>query len=236
MKTTPILPVLVTVPGGSFVMGKDDRRDDERPAHAIRIETFQAATAPVTNAEYSRFVAATGYERAPFLGDERFVAEDQPVVGISWFDALAYCAWLTRETGLEYRLPTEAERELASLGGLAGVDWPWGDGLHPDYDRIANADRPHPPTEACSNGYGLQCMAENVHEWCSDWYAADYYQHSPAERPQGAASGKRRASRGGSWRHKEKFTRVTARSSIPPEFRYADYGFRVYAGAPSGQD
>jgi formylglycine-generating enzyme required for sulfatase activity len=72
-------------------------------------------------------------------------------------------------------------------------------------------------------------MAENVHEWCSDWYSASYYAVSPAHSPPGPRTGDRRASRGGSWRHSVKFTRINARSSIPPAFRYNDYGFRVYS-------
>ena len=74
-------------------------------------------------------------------------------------------------------------------------------------------------------------MADNVHEWCSDWYARDYYVDSPRMDPRGPADGTRRASRGGSWRHRIKFTRVSARSSLSPNYRYNDYGFRVYADA-----
>jgi formylglycine-generating enzyme required for sulfatase activity len=74
-------------------------------------------------------------------------------------------------------------------------------------------------------------MAENVHEWCSDWYDANYYGQSPAVSPRGPDTGVRRASRGGAWRHSVKFTRLTARSSLPPDYRYNDYGFRVYADA-----
>jgi formylglycine-generating enzyme required for sulfatase activity len=69
-------------------------------------------------------------------------------------------------------------------------------------------------------------MSENVHEWCSDWYDERYYLNSPLRNPQGPAMGTRRSSRGGSWRHQIKITRVGARSSIPPEFKYSDYGFR----------
>jgi sulfatase modifying factor 1 len=68
-----------------------------------------------------------------------------------------------------------------------------------------------------------------VHEWCSDWYGAEYYAESPAENPRGPAHGTRRASRGGAWRHHIKVSRCAARSSIPPEFQYADYGFRIAA-------
>ena len=71
-------------------------------------------------------------------------------------------------------------------------------------------------------------MAENVHEWCSDWYAADWYAGSPAHQPSGPESGRRRASRGGSWRHRDVTTRINARSSLDPSFHYSDFGFRVY--------
>jgi formylglycine-generating enzyme required for sulfatase activity len=74
-------------------------------------------------------------------------------------------------------------------------------------------------------------MADNVHEWCSDWYGRDYYRLSPQNDPQGPESGARRASRGGSWRHKVKVTRSAARSAIAPAFCYADYGFRVVKSA-----
>ncbi|MBN9494126.1 SUMF1/EgtB/PvdO family nonheme iron enzyme [bacterium] len=222
-------PELVAIPGGEFVMGKANGRDDERPPHRVTLAAFRAASRPVTNAEYAAFVAATGHDPAPFLSEARFSRPAQPAVGVSWFDAVAYCDWLAAETGLRARLPTEAEREYASLGGLEGVDWPWGAGDHPATATINAADGPHEPLDECANGYGLRCMAENVHEWCGDWYTVDYYGRAPQASPKGPASGKRRVSRGGAWRHKDKFTRVTARSSIPPEFRYSDYGFRIYA-------
>ena len=77
------------------------------------------------------------------------------------------------------------------------------------------------------NQYGLYDICENVHEWCSDWYGVDYYSVSPSRNPRGPAAGSRRVSRGGSWRHQIKISRCAARSSIPPAFRYADYGFRI---------
>ena len=72
-------------------------------------------------------------------------------------------------------------------------------------------------------------MCQNVHEWWSDWYDPAYYATAPTEDPRGPAHGVRRASRGGAWRHHIKFSRCAARSSIPPDFRYADYGFRPVA-------
>ena len=80
------------------------------------------------------------------------------------------------------------------------------------------------------NGCGLFDMCQNVHEWCSDWYDPRYYAVSPPENPRGPDRGTRRASRGGAWRHHIKVSRCAARSSIPPEFRYSDYGFRPVVG------
>ena len=230
--TTPNLPELVALPGGDFVMGNDAGLTDERPAHRVTLSPFRAAVRPVSNEEYALFLASTGYEAPPFLLDESFNPPQQPVVGVSWFDAVAYCQWLSAQTGARCRLPAEAEREFAALGGLAGVDWPWGNvapSQRAELRDIVAGTQPHMPTELCANGYGLLCMADNVHEWCSDWYAPDYYASSPEEAPRGPESGKRRASRGGSWRHQVKFNRVSSRSSLDPGFRYNDYGFRVYA-------
>lgn len=225
------VPTLLSIPGGEFVMGKDGSRKDEAPAHRVVVGAFRAAVSPVTNAEYAAYVAATGAAPPRFLGEERFAHPEQPVVGISWAEAVAYCEWLAVQTGIPFRLPTEAEREWAALGGLAGGDWPWEGDAHPIASWIDSREGPHAPREECANGYGLRCMAENVHEWCADWYGAGYYAVSAVESPRGPAEGTRRASRGGAWRHKEKVTRINARSSIPPEFRYNDYGFRVYADA-----
>ena len=86
---------------------------------------------------------------------------------------------------------------------------------------------PEPVGQSPANPYGLHEMCENVHEWCGDWYDAAYYASSPDHNPPGPPSGSRRASRGGSWRHHIKIARCSARSSIPPAFQYADYGFRV---------
>lgn len=226
-------PDLVRIPAGTFPMGSEHHRPDERPLHEVSVGAFLAAVTPVSNAEYAAFVRESGVERPPFAAEDRFCHPDQPVIGISWHDAVAYCEWLSEGAGMRFRLPTEAEREWAALGGRCGADWPW-EGLmeaHPRYAELAGLNRPHVPTDMCANGYGLRCMAENVHEWCSDWYAKGYYGESPAAMPGGPAEGRRRVARGGSWRHSTKFTRITARASLDPGFRYNDFGFRVYAEA-----
>ncbi len=90
-------------------------------------------------------------------------------------------------------------------------------------------DRPLPVGTTPPNGYGLYHMGENVHEWCTDWYDARGYIEPPLDPEGEAPEGTRRASRGGSWRHRVKVSRIAARSSLAPDRQYNDYGFRVYA-------
>lgn len=223
---------LVHIPGGSYLMGNDNGRSDERPAHLVQLPPFRAAVSPVSNAEYDYFVRETGHDPAPFRGDERFADPRQPVAGVSWYDAAAYCQWLAARSALPLRLPTEAEREFAALGGLEPRDWPWGNEAPETVEalrQIVHLNQPHIPGTECENPYGLRCMADNLHEWCSDWYGADYYASSPMRSPGGPRNGRRKSSRGGSWRHAVKFNRISARSSLDPTYRYNDYGFRVFA-------
>jgi formylglycine-generating enzyme required for sulfatase activity len=219
------------IPAGAFLMGYDNGGFDERPTHPVRVPAFRLGRFPVTNREYASYLAATDTPRPRFWEDERFNHPLQPVVGVSWFEAAAYCHWLNQRTSDRYRLPTEAEREWASMGGLARPRYPWGDAepplIGPWARGPAGQDRPVPVADEAPNGYGLCHMADNVHEWCSDWWDAGYYAVSPIESPQGPPTGTRRASRGGAWRHYLKFSRCAARSSLDPTFRYNDYGFRV---------
>ena len=225
---------LAALVGGRFVMGSDCERRDEAPAHAVSVGAFRAARRPVSNAQYARFVEAAGAAPPPFREFDGFAAPELPVVGVSWHDAVAFCEWWSGEHGVRVRLPTEAEREYAARGGIAAARWPAADAHWPEAELrrfVAELDAPHVPDAACANGFGLLCMADNVHEWCSDWYDRSWYERSPSASPVGPEQGRRRASRGGSWRHRVKFTRVSARSSLIPSYRYNDYGFRVYADA-----
>jgi formylglycine-generating enzyme required for sulfatase activity len=220
---------LVVIPGGEFWMGQPDGRDEERPMHRVSVAPFLLCRYQVTNADYDAFRRATGRPCARFHDLQEFTGPAQPVVGVSWFDAAAYCDWLSREHGGRFRLPTEAEWECAARGGLERCLYPWGN--QPVCERAGYGTRwargPEPVGAAAPNAFGLFDMCENVHEWCADWYDPQYYAVSPARNPQGPATGTRRASRGGAWRHHIKIARCAARSSIPPEFCYADYGFRV---------
>jgi sulfatase modifying factor 1 len=222
-------PKLVSIPAGWFLMGSEDGQDNERPVHRVWVDRFLLAECQVTNVEYASFVQATGAEKPPLVNDPHFNHPRQPVVAISWFEAVRYCEWLSGVRGMHFRLPTEAEWERAARGGVEGKLFPWGDAPPeslPDYARRWK-NGPEAVGRSEPNGFGLRDMCANVHEWCSDWFQADYYAVSPERNPRGPEAGERRSSRGGSWRHHIKVTRSAARSSIPPQFKYADYGFRV---------
>jgi sulfatase modifying factor 1 len=220
---------LVRIPEGWFAMGCATGRDDEKPVHRVWVDAFELAIYQVTNAEYAEFLSATAAASPPFWNSENFNHPQMPVAAVSWHEANRYCEWLSSTTGKKFRLPTEAEWERAARGGLEGQLYPWGDAPPeqvPDYQKRWRSG-PEPVGLYAPNPYGLYNLGDNVHEWCADWYDADFYAVSSERNPQGPPTGSRRASRGGSWRHHIKVTRTAARSSIPPEFQYADYGFRV---------
>jgi formylglycine-generating enzyme required for sulfatase activity len=130
-------------------------------------------------------------------------------------------------------LPTEAEWERAARGGHEQKQFPWGDEPPQSLPNYATRWQTGPELVAryAPNTFGLYDIGDNVHEWCTDWYDPVYYATSPERNPRGpdhsVMKPQRKASRGGSWRHHIKVARCSARSSIPPEFQYADYGFRV---------
>jgi len=216
------------IPSGQFRMGSEIGQDNERPMHTVSVDSFWLAAYQVTNSEYAIFLEATQSPAPPSWNDPNFNHPEQPVVAVSWFEAAKYCEWLSAETGKRHRLPFEAEWEWAARGGVEGKLFPWGDALPQSLPGYASRWKTGPePVGRWGNGFGLFDICENVHEWCGDWFAADYYAVSPEQNPRGPESGQRKASRGGSWRHHIKVSRCAARSSIPPEFQYADYGFRV---------
>jgi len=233
------MPALGTIPAGRFLMGCAAGQDNEKPVHRVWTDEFLLASHQVTNTDYARFLRdlAPSISAPPFWSDAAFSHPEQPVVGVSWYDATRYCEWLSENTGRTFRLPTEAEWERAAREGREETLYPWGNVPPQSLPGYANRSAgfwktgPEPVGLQEANAYGIYNICDNVHEWCSDWYAAEYYAVSPERNPRGPESGERRVSRGGSWRHHIKMSRCAARSSIPPEFKYADYGFRVACDA-----
>ena len=208
-------PESVVIPAGPFTMGDNEGRPDERPAHRVTLAAFLLAVLPVTNEDYAAYLAATGAETPRFWDDPAFNRPQQPVVGVAWAEAVAYCEWLSEELGHGYRLPTEAEWEKAARGGVEGQRYPWGEGsFEATGGRFGQAATWEVGT-APPNGYGLIDIGFNVHEWCSDWYDAGYYAVTPESRSAGPPSGTRRSSRGGAWRHAVKICRCAAREQHP---------------------
>src|SRR5256885_4141757 len=216
------------IPGGAFIMGTERGQEDERPPHRVIVDGFELGVFPVTRAEYERFVEVTRHEPPRDWWQPLFALPDLPVVGVSWLDAVDYCAWRSERDGRTVRLPTEAEWEFAARGRQDAL-FPWGD-VMPGW--IPNGGRgplqgPWPVTLGEPTDFGLFGIATNIHEWCADWHATDYYSRSPERNPPGPDNGVRRASRGGAWRHAYTMCRVTLRSKLDPSLRYNDYGFRV---------
>jgi formylglycine-generating enzyme len=211
----------VAIPGGTFTMGWSEGAPTERPPHVVWVDAFEIARTPATNSEYARYRDATGAPAAPFADREGFADPRQPVVGLSWDEAIAFAAWLG------VRLPTEAEWERAARGTLDGARFPWGDA------RPATPERALPRVGAtAANGFGLTDLSGVCHEWCADWFAEDWYTRSPDRNPRGPDTGDRRVSRGGAWRHADPWSPVAHRSSLPPHLRYSDYGVRFARDAP----
>ena len=167
--------------------------------------------------------------------------DDHPVVHVSWNDAVAYCRWAGR------RLPTEAEWEFASRGGLEGARYPWGNDLRDDgawrcniwqgqFPGVNTEDDGYLTTAPVRsfepNGFGLWQTVGNVWEWCADWFGPRYYKFSPDADPQGPSLGAARVMRGGSYLCHDSYCnryRNSARSSNTPESSMGNTGFRTIA-------
>lgn len=227
-----VAPSLVFVPGGRFRMGSESGRSDEKPVHDAQVRPVRIGRGPVTNLEYAWFLSSGRVPEPPWWKDSAFWDPGQPVVGVTWFEAMAYCAWLGETFGGRWRLPTEAEWERAARGGLEGAPTAWGPEVPTDEVPEQPVAGPWPVGRGTANGFGLLDMGTIVHEWCFDWYSADAYVSTRRFNPQGPEEGQRRASRGGSWRHHVRWSPPSARSSLPPHSRYADYGFRVVREVP----
>lgn len=237
-----ILPLVVSVPAGTFEMGAKEKGSDpdEQPVHKVTLPRYWMGRFEVTNAQYKAFVDATGYRppdldrgKGSFWRDGAFPPElaGQPLVGVSWEDAVEYCKWISKLSGHLYRLPTEAEWERAARGGLDGKRFTTTDGANVAYWWYGQTWRGlatlKPAEWGRENGFGIYGMSGNAAEWCADWYDEKYYATSPSENPKGPDSGKYRVVRGGSWLDDESHIRVAYRDYRFPTTRDFAIGFRV---------
>ena len=219
--------LFVLVPGGEFMMGSSDFAN-ESPPHRVQVRPFWICQTETTNAMYGRFREATNHRTPDFAGDDHYNGGDQPVVGVDYDDALAYCRWVGG------RLATEAEWEFAARG-TDGRTFPWGNDP-PDHDRAVygqiygKGGKPAPVGSKPSgvSPFGVRDMAGNVLEWCHDW-AAPYPDDSPQlqDNPTGPPQGTSRIMRGGCWVYQEESLRTTARFFSVPHQKVSFAGFRV---------
>ena len=224
--TAPLVAeMMVEIPAGEFTMGNDGGDEDEKPAHAVTLEAFEMDMFEVTNADFAKFVEATGYqteaEKAGEAGWRAYAEgkDNHPVVKVSWNDADAYCRWAGK------RLPTEAEWEKAARG-TEGVIYPWGNEWDPAKANTKQSGfRGTVAVGSFAEGaspYGVHDMAGNVWEWMADWY-----QPYPNSTYQSDYFGEKfKVTRGGGWFQEENLVTTSNRSATDPSAANDDLGFR----------
>jgi sulfatase modifying factor 1 len=242
---------------------------DELPLHDVELDGFWLGRTEVTVGQYAAFAEASGYktlserrgwslswnnesntwDRQQGLSwkDPEFPqASDEPVVQIVRPDAEAFCVWLSRETGMRYCLPSEAQWEYACRAGTATV-FSWGDdeaagapwtnaadwsvlSVHPDFEVFPFDDGAvflRPAGSYRPNGFGLYDMIGGVREWCRDTYDSKFYGKSPRLNPVNLSGGKLAVLRGGSWADGPWNSRSACRNGHPFDRPSSDVGFRV---------
>jgi formylglycine-generating enzyme required for sulfatase activity len=234
----PLLTEMVVIPGGTFYRGSMDGNRDEMPKHVITLSSFAMDIHPVTNEQFVRFLEVMGGEKDSNhqdiirMRDSRIKRSGgklsiesgyskHPVVGVTWYGAIAYAKWVGK------RLPTEAEWEVAARGGVEGLLYPTGDDIEKTQANFFSSDTIAVMSYA-PNGYGLYDMPGNVYEWCYDWYGYNYYEVSIQEpdNPTGPLQGVYRVLRGGCWKSLKEDLRCSRRHRNNPGTVNGTYGFR----------
>ncbi len=220
---------MVEIPAGSFMMGSDrgGKDFDEAPVHKVLITApFSMSATEITNRQYEQLFP----EHKALRGlDGVSKADDEPVVNVSYDDALAFCHLLSEATGRNYRLPTEAEWEYACRAGTDGNFWT-GDTLPAAFQRSQKISRDYDPVDLTvgrteANAFGLHDMHGSVEEWCLDWYGA--YEAGDQTNPGGPDGGEFRVTRGGSHHTPVEFLRSANRMAMLPTDRHSLTGFRI---------
>jgi formylglycine-generating enzyme required for sulfatase activity len=253
----PRLGQMATIPAGKFLMGEG------REQHKLVLPAYRIGKYPLTNAEYARFIEAGGYRakrwwteagwaqrenpwgqnepwtQPGYWDDGRFNKPNQPVVGVSWYEAVAYCHWLSAETGQPYRLPSEAEWEK-SVRGTDGRRYPWGNDFEAsrlnvrEGAQIVYATTPVGIYPTGVGPYGLSDGAGNVWEWCATKWGKVYpYDVKEDEwRDEYLDGTDVRVLRGGSWFNVTDSARVSARDWYLQVSRFRSLGCRLALVSP----
>ena len=223
---------LQTIPEGHFLMGSKQGGDDEFPIHNVMIDSFRMMSTQVTQGQWVQIMGDR-----PWAG-KRFVKEGDryPAVFVSYYDVARFIRRLNQRGENRYRLPSEAEWEYAARASQSSdgsnKSWDWGDILQDlawFYDNAFQSGEyyPHAVATKKANRWGLYDMLGNVGEWCSDWYARNYYKRSPLCDPQGPRYGNKKMVRGGDWSKTDYFLRPTCRMYFSPHVKDVFIGFRL---------
>ena len=217
---------MVSVAGGTFTMGAtseqgSEENSDEKPAHRVTLSDYMIGKTEVTQELWQ---AVMGSNPSCHSGN------NLPVETVSWNDCQEFIKKLNSLTGLNFRLPTEAEWEYAARGGSKSKDYKYSGSNDVRsvawYDETTNGSGTKPVATKAPNELGLFDMSGNVREWCSDWYG-DYSSDSQTN-PKGPSSGSSRVLRGGRWNdYNGRGCRVSIRFNIRPDFRYNYLGLRL---------
>lgn len=237
----------ILIQQGEFQMGDADQSDN--PPHKVQLSEFAISKHLITVDQYRKFCEDTkrpmppAPDKEPYNFNPDWRKRDHPIINVTWEDANAYCEWLSKKTGLNLKLPTEAQWEKAARG-TDGLKYPWGNNWDTDVPlnkllHRANTQYGDNTGTAsvgiCPDGkspYGVFDMAGNVWQWCRDWYDRDYPRMGPTEDPPGpelAEQGGARVLRGGAWNtpNDPKYYRSSYRSSNDPKYPSMSNGFRV---------
>ena len=224
---------LVRIPASEFLMGSTDAdmsaQSNEKPQHKVTLDEYLIGKYDVTNAQFAVYAQVYGLNWTMPPGKE-----NHPVANVSWDDAVAFCAWVSRVTGRTVMLPTEAQWEKAARG-IDGRLYPWGneapDNTRANFNNNVSSIEVGKYSPKGDSPYGVADMAGSVWQWTADWYSDTYYTSSPASNPQGPTSGQRRVVRGGGWSYDSSGDSSGARAAnrlwLDPASRVGNGGFRV---------